>query len=79
MFVIPHLQSILLVIFSSFQFCVLGDFSVHFDNHSHPLYSNLSSISSLFSLTQVVVGPTQVHHDGSTSTIDLVFVPDPFW
>ena len=40
----------------------------------HPLYSSLCSI---FSLTQVVAGPTHVHHDGSTSTIDLVFVPDP--
>ena len=30
-----------------------------------------------YSLTQVVVGPTHVHHDSSTSTIDLAFVPDP--
>jgi len=26
---------------------------------------------------KVVVGPTRVHHDGSTSEIDLVIVPDP--
>ena len=52
--------------------CFLGDFN----SCSHPLYSNLCSITLLFSLTQVVVGPTHVHHDGSTSTIDLVFVPD---
>ena len=57
---------------------ILGDFNipVNFDNHSHPLYSNLCSISSLFSLSQVAVGPTNVPHDCSTSTIDLVFVPD---
>ena len=54
----------------------LGDFSINFDNHSHPLYSNLCSITSLFSLTHAVVGPTHVHHDGSTSTVDLGFVPD---
>jgi len=57
------------------NFVFLGDFNI---NLTHPLYSNLCSITSLFSLTQVVgVGPTHVHHDGSTSTIDLVFVPDP--
>jgi len=38
------------------------------------LYSLYSSIISLYAL---VGGPTHVHHGGSTSTIDLVFVPDP--
>ncbi len=57
---------------------LLGDFNIlNFDNPSHPLYSNVCSITSLYCLTQVVVGPTHVHHDGSTSTIDLVFVRNP--
>jgi len=30
-----------------------------------------------YSLSQVVVGHTHVPHDGSTSTIDQAFVPDP--
>ncbi len=70
-----YLQSINAGHLSNFLF--LGDFSTNYDNPSHPLYSNLCSITSLYCLTQVVVGPTHVHHDGSTSTIDLVFVSDP--
>jgi len=58
------------------NFTFLGDFNINIGNHSHPLYSNLCSITSLFILTQVVVGPRHVHHDGSTYIIDLVFVPD---
>ena len=57
-------------------FVFLGDFNINFDNLLHPLYSKLCSTTSSFSLTQVVVGPTLVHHDDSTCTIDLVFVPD---
>jgi len=41
------------------------------------LNNNLCSITSLYSLIHVVAGPSHVHHDGSTSTIDLVIVPDP--
>ena len=44
---------------------------------SHPMYSNLCSIASLFCLTQVVSGPTHKHHNGSTSTIDLIFLSEP--
>ncbi len=47
------------------NFVFLGDFNVNYDNPSHPLYSNLCSITSLYCLTQVVAGPTHVHHDGS--------------
>ena len=54
------------------NFIILGDFNVNYANTSHPLYSNLCSLSSLYCLTQVVSGPTREHHDTS-STIDLLF------
>ena len=57
------------------NFVLLGDFNVNYDNMSHPLYFNLCSIASLYCLTQVVTGPTHEHHNGYTSTIDLVFLP----
>ena len=47
------------------------------DNMSHPSYSNLCSIASLYCPAQVFIGPTHEHHNGSTSTIDLVFLSDP--
>jgi len=56
----------------------LGDFKVSFNNHSHLLYSNfVLNYLIVQDLTQVMVGPRNAHHDGSTYTIDLVFVPDP--
>jgi len=55
----------------------LGDFKVHFSNHSHLLYSNfVLNYLIVQDLTQVMVGPRNAHHDGSTYTMDLVFVPD---
>ena len=59
------------------NFILLGDFNVNFANTSHPLYSNLCTLSSLYCLTQVVTGPTHEHHEGTTSTIDLVFMSEP--
>lgn len=59
------------------NFVLLGDFSVNYDNPSHPMFSNLCTISNLYCLNQVVSGPTHEHHDGSRSTIDLVFVSEP--
>ena len=59
------------------NFVLLGDFNINYDNPSHPMFSNLCTISSLYCLTQVVTGPTHVHHDDSKSTIDLVFVSEP--
>ena len=69
-----YLQSIDAGHFSNFIF--VGDFNVNFDNPSHPLYSNLCNVMSLFSLSQSVVGPTHVQNNTS-STIDLVFVSNP--
>ena len=57
--------------------CYFSDFNINYDNPSHPMFSNLCTISSLYCLTQVVTGPTHVHHDDSKSTIDLVFVSEP--
>ena len=41
------------------------------------MYSNLCTITTLYCLHQSVTGPTHVHHDGSKSMIDLVFVSEP--
>ena len=58
------------------NFVLLGDFNVNFDNPSHPMYSNLCIFTTLYCLNQVVSGPTHVHHHGSKSTINLVFVSE---
>ena len=55
----------------------LGDFNVNYDNPTHPLYTSLCNLVSLYSLTNIYIGPTHVYHDGSTSTIDLVFTSSP--
>ena len=56
------------------NFILLGDFNVNYFNMSHP---NLCILSSLYCLKQTVTGPTHEHHDGYTSTIDLVFMSEP--
>ena len=58
------------------NFVLLGDFNVNYDN-PHPMFSNLCTISNLYCLKQVVTGPTHVHHNGTRSTIDLVFMSEP--
>ena len=58
-------------------FCLHGDFNVNFVNPSHPLYSKLCNIMSTYCLTQIVTECTHVHHNGSTSIIDLVFLSNP--
>ena len=59
------------------NFILLGDFNVSFDNPYRPIISNLCTITNLYCLNQSVAGPTHVHHDGTESTIDLVFVSEP--
>jgi endonuclease/exonuclease/phosphatase family metal-dependent hydrolase len=59
------------------NFVLLGDFNVNFDNPYHPMFCHLCTITNLYCLNQSVAEPTHVHHDGSESTIDLVFVSDP--
>lgn len=60
------------------NFILLGDFNINFGNHScHPLFSKLEFLSHSFALQQMVIEPTHVHHNGSVSLIDLVFVSSP--
>ena len=69
-----YFQSLDVIHFSNFV--CLGDFNVNIDNVTHPLFSNLFNFSSMFGLSRTVTGPTHSYHNGSVSTIDLVFVPD---
>ena len=55
----------------------LGDLNVNFVNPSHPLYSKLCNIMSTYCLTQIVTECTHVHHNDSTSIIDLVILSNP--
>ena len=75
-FVLDSFQSYLesLSIHQYTNFILLGDF---FCNPATPLFSRMKSLYHSFSLTQIVKEPTHVHHDGSTSLIDLVFVSNP--
>ena len=57
-------------------FC-LEILNVNFVSSSHPLYSKLCNIMSTYCLTQIVTEYTHVHHNGSTSIIDLVFLSNP--
>ena len=43
-------------------------------NTSYPLY--YINLCNIMSLSHIPTGPTHLCHNGSTSTIDLVFVPD---
>ena len=70
-----YLESLNTVQFSNF--ILLGDFNINFVNPSHPLYSKLCNIMSTYCLTQIVSECTHVHHNGSTSIIDLVFLSNP--
>ena len=38
------------------------------------MLSKLLSLCNLFSFSQIVQEPTHVHHNGSSSLIDLIFV-----
>ena len=58
------------------NFILLGDFNVNYANTSNPMYHNLCTLPFLYCLTQAITGPTH-EHDGTTSTIDLVFMSEP--
>ena len=60
-----------------YNFVLLGDFNVNFDNISHPLYLRLNSIAQFFSFSQVVSGHTHIASPGTSSLIDLVFLSSP--
>ena len=54
---------------------LVGDFNVNTLAPTTPLSSQLSSISTLFSLKQFITLPTHFSHSGSPSIVDLVFAP----
>ena len=55
------------------NFIVVGDFNIDMSSsRSHPLFHKLLSAMSTYSLFQMVSDYTHVHHNGSTSTIDLL-------
>lgn len=57
------------------NYILLGDFNVNFFSHDNSiLFCKLKSLSNLFSVQQIVTEPTHIHHNGSASLIDLIFV-----
>ena len=54
---------------------LVGDFNVNVGNSQAPLFHQVSSLTSIFSLNQIVSQPTHFSPSGSPSIIDLVFVP----
>ena len=72
MIVVLTFSPLMLVIF---LICVfLGDFNINFEASFCIL---ICANYLIVHFTQGILGPKHVHHDSSTSTIDLVFVPDP--
>ena len=45
----------------------------------HPLFSRLEVLAFSFGLQQLITEPTHNHHNGSATTIDLVFVSTLNW
>ena len=58
---------------------LVGDFNVNVSAYpSPPLMSHITTITSLFSLQQLIHSPTHFSPSGSPSTIDLIFAPLSF-
>ena len=51
---------------------LVGDFNVNVGNTQDPLFNQVSSLTSLFSLSQIVSQPTHFSPAGSPSIIDVV-------
>lgn len=56
---------------------VVGDFNIDVSSSSHPLYHKLSSMMSTYSMFQMVNDHTHTHHNGTNSTIDLLYASNP--
>ena len=54
-----------------------GDFNVDMSTCSHPLFQKINNIMDTYCLSQMVTEFTHVHHNGTKSIIDLLFVSDP--
>ena len=59
------------------NFIFVCDFNVDFCNDSHPLYSKITALMDLFSLSQIVSDYTHKSSSGRHSLIDLVFISNP--
>ena len=71
-------HSLELIDISQYSNCIfVGDFNVDFCNDSHPLYSNITALMDLFSLSQIVSDYTHKSSSGKHSLIDLVFISNP--
>ena len=66
-----------MIVFVSHSFFFLGDFNVNVKDSSHPCYQRLCDLMSLYGLSQVVSDVTHTHHNGVSSTIDLVLLSSP--
>ena len=59
--------------FANVVVVAMGDFNIDMSSSSHPLYHKQSSMMSTYSMSQVVNSHTHVHHNGTSSTINLLF------
>ena len=73
--VCTYFDNLCITQFSNFIF--LGDFNVNVKDSSHPCYQRLCDLMSLYGLSQVVSDVTHTHHNGVSSTIDLVLLSSP--
>ena len=69
------LNQLIIPQFSSFV--LIGDFNINFLDRTHPSFSSLCSILSIFGLTQVVDDQTHIHQGNCHSLIDLVLMSAP--
>ena len=56
---------------------IVDDFNVDMSTCSHPLFQKVNNITDTYCLSQMVTQFTHVHHNGTKSIIDLLFVSDP--
>lgn len=56
---------------------LIGDFNIDVSIGLSPMYTKLCCLMASLSLSQIVKDYTHLHHNGSASTIDLLFVSDP--
>ena len=56
---------------------LIGDFNIHVSTCSHPLYYTLHCVMSTLALYQVMKEYTHVYHNGTHSSIDLLFTSNP--
>ena len=70
-----YFDSIDLALFTNFV--IVGDFNVDMSTSTHPLFHKVNNIMDTYGLSQMVKEVTHVHHNGTESIIDLLFMSDP--